>query len=269
MGGLLYEKLAPTLAAFEKVGKIANSFKIPQSVSSSLEMFNECSKVNCAFEKLTEVNAVTSAYQSYLDISSGSKWHVSDVNKFDYAFPEAYHRYRNYLLNVTAPISEFGNKKPKEFITFKLPNNFIPKVNLNEPFIDSKISEVLAGIKNLDDKNFDSFIDISKSYNYRNILERLGLLVSNEILNYQSYSDNLLFTDAIPSEDEIREWKKRKREFLTNLLAKLLRIKKEIFKSVSIKIYKINRRECFRKIYCFLFKNLDDTDSVALISFAY
>lgn len=257
----LYEKLAPTFTAFEKVGKIANSYKIPESVSNSLEKYNEYIKVNGTIEKLTQINAASSAVQTYLDWNSTPK--IWDTNKFRSPITEAYDKYRNYFSYQDEPISDYNRNFIDCFKTLKITNDDFLKPNLNEPFIDLKISNIQTSIKSLDDTTAATFTEWKK-IDYRDLIDRLGIIVSDNILNHV----NILFNSATPpTEDEIAEWKRRKKQILISLLSKLIKIKKEISKTV--KLYKINRREYFRKIYCFLFKNLDDTDSVALISFAY
>lgn len=260
------KKLAPILETYDKVSKMTASLMIPE--------FKNIIETTRAYDMHINSSHFISDNHSFVKLGE-PKW-ISYFNNQTDELIKLCNENRNIKIDDLLRTAKFPDFKTPLVNNFFVNNDFsyitnqlnhsLPTKNIFSKseeitFLDIKISDIKSEIKILESEKFESSEKLYTQKNLDDFVKRLEFQFPlSDVFNYDYFN-------FFENYEDYADWKRKKKIHLENLLKKFIKIKLNIFKIV--RLYNINRRENFRKICSFFFKNLDDTDSTALISFAY
>ena len=144
---------------------------------------------------------------------------------------------------------------PNNYLTGKAIAKEVSDVDIQIAFAKEELKSIKKAAKG------EKFV-INSSDELKARLQALAAAIPDAILmGSYNYDFSNLHTDE--SYAEFKKWQEKRKEYFTNLIKKYKSIRVGLVRRINQNA--INKREVFRKINSFLFKNLDDSDSPVLV----
>lgn len=271
--GAPLSKLTNMFETLDKVSRATVSIKIPDmsfiDKITNVQSYECISRSNSVIDKISSMSMLN-------ELNFKHAFYKEPFNWTKYIYDNSHIEELRNTYKVTSYINTFETvkscsptfdftTKDSNIIEHLIPIEYATSKYSAIDILDTNISKIRAEIKSFK-RSENSYTEtfVTSDYLKKQMLTLAEIISSNK--DYFRNSSEKIF-DWDENSDDWKEKKKQYKKYLRQLLKKFNRVKILLVKKANK--FTVNRRECFRKIYCFYFKNTDDTDSVALISIAY